>query len=257
MASPALLFFGAEVRRARKAKGITQRELGEAAHYSEPMVGAVERGERLASPEFCKLADEALGLDGLLGRLRSDLLTVEITPEWFRPWLDAEREATALWTYELSVVPGLLQTEGYARAVLGGDDGRVAARLSRQEVLTRDHPPALVVLLDERTIRHPVGGGPAMREQLDHLAATAAGETVVLQVIPLHARSFLHLDGPFTVATVDGHDLVYLDTPFRGFVLNTPEVVSYAKRRWDRIRSEALSTQQSIKVIQEVAEQWA
>lgn len=236
--------------------GITQRQLGEATRYAESTVGAIEAGRRLASPEFCKLADERLQTGGLLGRMRADLLVGEVMPDWFRPWVDAEREATALWTYELSVVPGLLQTEGYARAVLGGDEGAVAARMARQEILTYEQPPALVALLDERAIRYPVGGHDVMRGQLARLAEAAQIGSVV-QVIPSDTRSYLHLDGPFTLATVDGHDLLYLDTPFQGFVIGSAELVSEGKRRWDRIRSEALPVRQSIDRIQEVAERWA
>jgi transcriptional regulator with XRE-family HTH domain len=249
-------YFGRELRRDREAVGASQRELSQGVLYSVSMVGAVERGEQLPTRAFCEKADDYFKTEGRYIRMREELLSQVVEPEWFRPWVEHERAATALWWYELSVIPGLLQTEAYARALLGDDEGKVATRLARQEILTRDEPPppAMVTLIDERVLRHAVGDPGTMRNQLERLADAAQAFT--LQVIPLDATTYRRLDGPFVVATVDGHDVVYLSTPARGFILDGPEVVSKMRRRFDLIRAEALSVRQSVTLIREVVGQW-
>ena len=138
-------------------------------------------------------------------------------PEWFRPWVLVEQEATNLWTYELAMVPGLLQTEAYARAMLSGDEALVAARLERQKLLTRtasagaEHGHAL----DDSARCATPSATEVMREQIEHLAASASRERPV-QIIPDGARTYHHLDGPFVIATLDGRDLVYIDSPVGG-----------------------------------------
>src|SRR5690606_28627315 len=125
-------------------------------------------------------------------------------------------------------------------------------RLARQEVLTRDDPPppSLVVLIYEQVLRTVVGDQDVMRKQLEHLVE--AMEPHVIQVIPFNATTYLHLDGPFAIASVEGHDLVFAETPLQGSVADGAEVVSSLKRRWDVIRAQALSVPQSTALIQEV-----
>jgi len=217
----------------------------------------VENGRRAPSLDFTKRCDEALGTGGLLGRILEDLITKDVTPEWFRPWVVVEQEATTLWWYELALVPGLLQTEAYARALLNNDEAKVAARLERQKILSRQKPPppAMVTLIDERVLRHPVGDASVMREQVAHLAASVS-ERHRIQVIPEAARTYHHLDGPFILAVVDGRELAFLSTAARGFVIEDRDVVSQLRWRWDTIRSEALPVGQSVELIEKAAQQW-
>lgn len=249
-------FLSAELRRAREEAGMTQEQLGQAINYSASMVAAVESARRIPKKDFIDRADAVLDTRGLLGRILKELLSEGATPEWFRPWLALEQEATAIWTFEPLAIPGLFQTEAYARAQLEEDEGQIAARLERQQILTRDNPPppSLVVLLDERVLRYPVGGPEVMKEQLEYLADMAA--RFIIQIIPVNVGTYRHLDGSFVIATVDGKELVYVDTPARGFVIEAPETVPGMKRRWDTIRAEALSRGQSMELIREVAEQW-
>jgi hypothetical protein len=157
--------------------------------------------------------------------------------------------------YELVLVPGLLQTEAYARAQMH-DEAKVASRMARQELFTRDDPPPpdLVVLLFEQILHTSMGGTDVMREQLAHLIAVAPQH--MIQVVPFSARISQHLDGPFVIASIEGHELVLVETPLRGFVADGGEVVSRMKRRWDVIRAQALPVPQSIKLIEEVMAQW-
>lgn len=254
MVPPSMRFFGSELRRAREAVGRTQKQLAEAVHYSESKVGAVERGEQLASPAFVQRADEFLKTDGLLTRIRDQLLAVAAAPEWFRPWVDYEREASEIGWFEPLLVPGLLQTEDYARVLL--EDGSpdqaeslLAARLERQRVLDR---ASVVAIIDESVLRRQVGDPDVMHAQLMHLTAARA----VVQVLPVGAETYRHLQGSFALATVDGTEVGYVDTAARGFVLDRPEVISGMRRQWEIIRAEALPRGQSRDLIVKVAETW-
>jgi hypothetical protein len=214
----------------------------------------IEGGKRAPSRDFAKRCDVEFKTDGLFERILDNLIAKDVTPEWFRPWVMIEQEASSLWLFQALAIPGLFQTEAYARAQLQDDGGKVAARMERQEILKREKPPALVALLDERVLRYAVGGNAVMHGQMQRLIEVA--ERFVVQVIPAGCGTCLHLDGSFTMAAVDGREVVYVDTPARGFVIDSQEVVSEMKHRWDLIRAEALPRRQSVEFIQEVAEQW-
>ena len=151
-------FFGSELKCARTAAGMTQEQLAQAITYSPSLIAMVENGKRAPSRDFAKRCDVEFKTDGLFERILDNLIAKDVTPEWFRPWVMIEQEATAIWWYDLSLIPGLLQTEEYARAQLQDDDSKIAARMERQEILKREKPPTLVALLDERALRYAVGG---------------------------------------------------------------------------------------------------
>lgn len=249
-------YFGFELRRAREAAGLSREEFGRVVGYAPTTIGAFETGERFPNPRLAKLADEHLGTGDRFTMMYDRLLTGEVYKEGFRPWTEVEREATSLWIYELTFIPGLLQTEGYARELLK-DDTKVASRLARQEVLTRNDPPppGLVVLLYEQVLRTIIGDEKVMREQLERLVEAA--EQHVIQVVPFNARTYLHLDGRFEIASVEGHELVFAETPIQGFVADGAAVISATKHRWDLIRAQALPVPQSVDLIQEVMGKWS
>ena len=165
-ASP-LALFGAELRHYRTAAWLSQEQLGERIGYSAALVGAVETARRMPTEDFtarCDVVDE-LGTGGALLRLRAhlrDQLHRQVWPPWFREWPSIEREALSLRSWELAGIPGLLQTAGYARAMLRGAlpdaneeqvEEQVNARLQRQEILERRDPPMLWTIMDEGTLR--------------------------------------------------------------------------------------------------------
>ena len=186
-------------------------------------------------------------------------------PVWFRPWADHEREATSLRSFGMSIVPGLMQTRAYARAVFqsGGmltDDEvseRVELRLDRQAVLAGDNPPMFTGVLDEIVLRRPIGGSAVMREQLLHLAAMAELPRVRLHVVPLTVGAYLGVAGPFALATLPTEQsLAYLDNHLEGQVVEKAEELATLQRIWESIRSEALPHHQTVELIREVAETW-
>ena len=182
-ASP-LHFFGAEVRHARMAAGMSQAELGSAAHCDGSVVSRVEAG--LAEPpegfaEACDVAFPDRG--GFFSRFwRNHPTWSGPYPPWFLDWLGIERKAVTLRMWEPMLIPGLLQIPGYARAIFaswrqdGGDatDSKVAARIDRQRIFGTEEPPTLWVLVDESVLHRRVGTAPVMAAQLEHLAEMAA-----------------------------------------------------------------------------------
>lgn len=254
-ASPLQTYFADELRRAREAAGLTQEQLAAKMYVSKSLIAMVETAQRAPVKDFAAAADEALGADGRFDRMRERLLRGEATPEWFRPWVDYEREATDISWFEPLVVPGLLQTEEYARALLeSGDSDQVenlvATRLERQQVLERAR---VSVVIDESVLHRSVGGAEVMHRQLTWMVSCRA----VVQVLPYGAETYRHLDGSFAFASVDGVKVGYVDTPARGFVLEGPSVGSKLQQRWDVIRGEALPRRQSRELILKAAEAWA
>jgi transcriptional regulator with XRE-family HTH domain len=184
---------------------------------------------------------------------------------WFRPWAEIERDATSFRWYEPTVLPGLLQTEAYARAVLVGaglvarDDVErlLAARLARQGVLRRDHPPQFMAVIDEGVLRRPIGGPAVMREQLRAIVAACAEPHVRVQVVPSSIGAYAGLSGPFVLATTEDHRIAgYLDNLLKGQVVNGTNEIAAILAAWEAIRGEALSHWQSVDLIKEVAETW-
>jgi transcriptional regulator with XRE-family HTH domain len=124
-------FLVQELRQARVAAELSQEDLGRAISYSASLVSAVETGQRPPSREYVVAVDRALNKGGLFERLLSSIVSLDQAPVWFRDWIVFEREATLIRWYEQSLVPGLLQTEAYARAILEGGGLRTEAEIER------------------------------------------------------------------------------------------------------------------------------
>jgi transcriptional regulator with XRE-family HTH domain len=253
--TPATVYFGFELRRAREAAGLSREDFGRFVGYAPSTIGAYETGERFPTRALATGADEHLKTGGTFVRMLDKLLTGFVYPESFRPWVEYEQAATALRSYESAVVPGLLQTEAYARALLEsyGDDAdtKLAARLERQAILERDQPPRFAALINEGALRQPVGGPGVMREQLRALAAAA--DRWIVQVVPLEAGAYIRLDGPFVIATVDHREVVFTPGQLRGHIHDRSEDVAEAAWRWDTIRSDALPRDQSKDLMMKLA----
>ena len=182
---------------------------------------------------------------------------------WFQEWADIEAQATVLRWYEPLVVPGLLQTEDYARAILSARpdgnlddlDEQVAARLARQAVLDRTGAPQLWCVLDEGVLHRAIGGPKVMRSQLYHLAEVAEHPKTTIQVIRTggaHAGLLAH----FVIADLDGKPpVVYLETAAEGVVTDSSSAADHVALRFDRLRAQAESWVASRDLIRKVAEE--
>jgi transcriptional regulator with XRE-family HTH domain len=195
--------FGAELKAHRTARERTQVELGKNLGYSGSFISDVERGDRGASEDFAKSCDETFGTPGTFLRLWEDLQR-EAFPTWFAPIVPIEREALKIHGWEPSAVPGLLQTEGYARALIKarrpGDDEEtvertVRGRMDRQSILSRPKPPLLWYVVHEGVLRHVVGDAEVIGDQLDKLIKVAEAPGAVIQVLSFSAHDHAGVEG--------------------------------------------------------------
>jgi transcriptional regulator with XRE-family HTH domain len=261
-----MAFFGAELRRARVAAGMSQDQLGRGLSFSGDLVGKIETSDRAPTPGFAAGCDSVFPhLDGLFARL------VELArrwdgpyPQWFRDWLEAEREALSLRWWEPMLVPGLLQTTDYARAILraGPDttedeiEDLVGARIERQGILDRPRPPELWVVLDEGVLHRPIGSSKVMYDQLLRLADSSCRPSITVQVVPAEVGAHAGLMGAFIVAGFDGApSILYAETAVEGQTIEKSALVSKAGLAFDRLRAEALPRGASRDLIGKVAEE--
>ncbi|MFG1885035.1 Scr1 family TA system antitoxin-like transcriptional regulator [Micromonospora sp. NPDC049102] len=184
-------------------------------------------------------------------------------PSWFRQWAEIEHEATVIRWFELAWVPGLLQTEAYAKATLeiesfgaGEVDELTAARMQRQVILHRKRPPLVVVVMDEAVLRRRVGPDDAiMREQCEHIAVCA--QLVQVHVVPRETPMYLGMGGPFILADVlDGPRMAHQDSQVKAHITDDATEIATLERRWARIVGDALPRTQSLDLIREAASSW-
>jgi hypothetical protein len=179
----------------------------------------------------------------------------DVVPSWLNVYLGMEQAAVLIRSYELQFVPGLLQTEGYARAVLrlaedhdADDDAeqllehRLALRMARQRVLHGEGPPQLWVVVDEAALRRPVGGPAELRRQLGHLLEVSQLPHVTVQVMPFAAGGHVALGGPVTVLRPPGDelpDVVYLEQHTGGVYPDKPAEIEHYRHTMNRLVVEA------------------
>ncbi|SCF48420.1 Transcriptional regulator, contains XRE-family HTH domain [Micromonospora matsumotoense] len=253
-----------ELRRRRAAAGLTQTQLGERIFCSDSQVSAIETGVKPPTLPYLASVDEALGIEGYFTTLWDELVKSDAAPVWLREWIEIEREATALRWYEHAFVPGLLQTEGYARATFQAArvptselDRRVAARLERQAVLDRDPAPQLFVVLDEVVLRRACGGPAVMAEQLEHLVACAEQPHIRLRIVPMSAGMYSGLAGAFILADLpDGSRTGYVDNQLAAQVIGQADLIASLGVSWDAIQGETLPLRPTLDLLTEVAKTW-
>jgi transcriptional regulator with XRE-family HTH domain len=263
--------FGKALKFHRERAGLSQTELATLSNYSNTVISKIENGDRPPAEGFPTRMDAIpqLGTDGELERLwgwLEDSARHRAYPGWFDRWPDYEKAAIALRTFELVMIPGLLQTDEYARAVLRtriGDtdeeiDAMVGARMARQAILRTDRPPTLWAALDEGVLRRPVGGPHVMREQLNRLAEAARLPNIVIQVIPAGTGAHEGLrGGAFVIADFADHPSVaYQDTAVQGQIIDSADDVASLMVLLDTIKSVALPVAASLELIEEVAKTW-
>jgi hypothetical protein len=263
-----MAFFGAELRRARLAAEMSQDQLGRALSFSGDLVGKIETSERAPTPSFAAGCDSTFPhLDGLFTRLMELARRWDGPyPQWFRDWLEAEREASSLRWWEPMLVPGLLQTADYARALFrawqSGSttdedlEELVTARLDRQGILDRPKPPELWVVVDETVLHRLIGSRKIMYDQLLHLADTSCRPGITVQVVPAEVGAHTGLLGAFIVAGFDNApSILYAETAVEGQTIEKSALVGKAALAFDRLRAEALPRGASRDLIGKVAEE--
>lgn len=267
--SPAQVF-GRQLAAWRNRAGLTQEKVAREASISLSYFRKIESGDRTPTEHLAKVADDLCGAGGILMALFEQLspsFREQTFPGWFGEWVgDVEAAAITLRTYEPLVMPGLLQVEPYARAILStriGDspdetDEMVSARLARQQILDRGKPPALWAILDEGILRRCVGGPGIMRIQCRHLHEMASRPDIVIRVIPLSTGAHEGLSGGFVIADLpEGRPSVaYLDNAAQGQTVGDQETVKKLEGLWATLGVDALPRTASLELMKEAERSW-
>ncbi|POX43109.1 transcriptional regulator [Streptomyces sp. Ru73] len=256
--------YGKLLKLFRERAGLTQQQLAEAVGYSYELVASVEQGRRPAKNVFTEAVEDVLEAAGALRTLQPQVELAKF-PEFFKDFALLEAEALSRFSYDPLLIPGLLQTEEYARNLLGVyypplDDETVeqslAVRLRRQALLKREKPPlALVFILEEAALRRMVGTASTMKAQMAHLLTCGQLRNVAIQVMPTDLAAHAGLDGGTCVLleTSAHRQAVYLEAHSVGTMVFDADRVSQFSLRYGMLRTQALGPVESAHLIERVA----
>ena len=223
---------------------------------SDSAVAAWESGRNIPDSRTLRSVERILDTNGLLEDIVDNLVAGDKPQKKMGKWTDVETQASVFLRFSFDVIPGLLQIEGYARAILRNDE-QVKARMDRQKIMFRDEPPVLVALIDESVLHRNVGGPAVMRDQLNHLEEMAARDHVIVQVIKMSSPVGAQYTSSFIVAVHDGEpEIAYTDDAISGDVVGNPDDVSKLRRTFEMLRKHALGEEESVRLIRKVAESW-
>ncbi|MFJ8112909.1 Scr1 family TA system antitoxin-like transcriptional regulator [Streptomyces sp. NPDC096132] len=244
---------GKQLGTARREAGHTQGGLAELVRLDEETIASIEQGRRALKPDLAALLDEVLDTKGMLATGVANLPEIDQFPLWAELYMEHEREAIALSWYDNAVLPGLLQNEPYVRAVLRNrvpayDEDEIetytALRLDRQEILRRKNPPTLSFVVWEPVLYMEIGD---RRAQLRYLRELAELPCVSLQFLPMRSPCNAGLDGPFIlVETPDHQHLAYAEGQRGSQWVSDADEVSILARKYAMLRTQALTTQDSL-----------
>lgn len=260
----AWVFFGELLKERREAAGLSQEELGRRVFVSGAYIGLFEQGIRKPQKDVARRIDEVLQTGGIFERTWRKLIDKAPYASYFTEVAELEAVATKLCEFAPTVVPGLLQTAEYARAVtiaanpFATDayvEEKVSARMERAAILQDATRPEYWVILHENAVRTPVGGEAAMAAQLDHIAALIRQRWVLVTVLPRAAGAHASMNGMLQLMEyADQPPTAYTETSFSGTLLDDPAVVKRAQRAYDLLRVAALSPEASLALIESAAE---
>jgi transcriptional regulator with XRE-family HTH domain len=259
-------YLGDELTRARIAAGFTsQQALAAELHVDRSVVGKAETGERPPSAVVLKDWAATCGIDeALYARMVEFVRSADgPIPDWFAPYLERERTAHTIRIWQPLIIPGLLQTAAYARALFLAEgasperaDELVAERLGRQEILDRADATNVVAVLDESVLHKLIGSPEIMHEALTHLAVMAERPDISVSIVPASIGANAGLSGGFQLASCDGSADVLNMIAVADVTEETRSLVRRAVRIFDLVRDEALPCGTSRTFILEAAEQW-
>ncbi|MFH9298715.1 Scr1 family TA system antitoxin-like transcriptional regulator [Streptomyces sp. NPDC017520] len=255
--------YGEELRLRRIAAGLTQEALSEMVVCSPTLISHYEAGRRLPSPDDAQRIDRALGTDGFFGRWLEDL--DPYFAHYFGLVAEWEQLATEIRHYGSSLIPGLLQTKAYARAVFQAYspnycseelDELVVSRTRRSLILDKPSTPVTWMLLDESALRRRVGGPQVMAEQLHKVADLAESGRVRLHVLTLASGAHALLEGMlYLLSFADAAPLAYVEGVHNGRLLDDPAVVDACHTSYTLALSDAAPREESVALVRSIAEE--
>ncbi|MEU8366660.1 DUF5753 domain-containing protein [Micromonospora tulbaghiae] len=271
---------GLALKRAREHAGRTQDEAAAVIDAAASKISRIELGQSGIKLTDLHLLLDLYGVTGeeaeplrelaRAGRQRGRWSTYRnAVPDWFRQYLDLEGDASEIRWYQPEVVPGILQTEPYIRAMNATAhprpndedlDRTVAIRLERQAILRQDGGPELSFILSESALRRNIGDVDTMSDQLRHLVEVSNQPNVSLQVFPFDAQTYETASFNFIILRFGddaGSDVIYVETFTDADYLDRPDAVRAYTRLWDRLRAAALGPVESRKLIRQLADELA
>jgi transcriptional regulator with XRE-family HTH domain len=250
---------GKRLRRERQDAGLSLRALAEQLGYPHSYLSLIETGKRLPSEDVARALDTFFETRGLF----VDLLEMahdSLIPDYSRRIVNKEPEAERIQVFTSSLIPGLLQTEEYARELfrrsLPGEPEdqvheRVAVRMRRKGIFEREEPPYFWALMDEAALKRPIGSSKCMTEQLHHLLQVADKPRISIHIVPFAEGAHPLLGGCLTLLTLrNGGTMAFVESFASGDQVESPRRVLELTERLDVARSMALSDVKSLELIQ-------
>ncbi|GAA4945519.1 helix-turn-helix transcriptional regulator [Yinghuangia aomiensis] len=260
---------GRQVRVLRERKGWSRREFGSRIGYGEDQITSLELGRRIPQEQFLNSADELLDADGVLKATTEDVARAKARvkvrhPAWFRDYARLEAQAVELHFYSTMAIPGLMQTEAYAREIFESSqpllepeeiDERVAARLARQEILKRRPPTIITAVVHEWVLRQPFGGRTVQKRQLARLLEIAELRNVELQVMPNNSTGHAGMSGPFTLLTPpERTQIAYVEVQHVSRIISDPREVRALAAKYGSLRAAAMTPRETLALIEGMLE---
>jgi transcriptional regulator with XRE-family HTH domain len=263
-----------ELRRLREAAGLTIDEVGDKLECSASKISRIETGHVGVTPRDVRDMLELYPIDNDQREALVQLAREARKKGWWHAYNEVftgsfvglESDASSLHAHQALLIPGLLQTEDYTRAVhkaIRPDqpdeeiERRVAARLARQKLLTDPQPPEYWVIMDEAVLHRVVGGPEIMRTQLHRLITAADLPHVTVQVVPFGAGAHAGMEGPFLILgfpEAADPDVVYVENTTTGSYLEEPSDVHRYTLMFDHLRASALNTSETLRLVKETAD---
>ncbi|MBE1486557.1 helix-turn-helix domain-containing protein [Plantactinospora soyae] len=249
------------LRRLRSAKKMTQDQTGAAINVSGSLIAAIESGRLVPQPDTAERLDAFFGTGDEIQRA-ADAVREDAQAPWLRPWTENERRAVLLRAFQPNLIPGLLQTEAYTRAVLSGGrlpdeavERTTQVRKERQAAtVDRPEPPMVTAVLGESVLR--CGPPEVMKDQLEHLVDIGHRNRVQVLVVPRTAGLHIGMSGPFVLAALPGGVRAgYLDDQLRGRVVTDPAELTGLELAWEIVTGLALPVDQSRDLIVKAVEE--
>ncbi|MCX4747831.1 helix-turn-helix domain-containing protein [Kitasatospora sp. NBC_01287] len=263
-----LVLFGVELKFHRERQGLSQQDLATKVHCARSLIGMIETGQRApADDEFPRRCDEVLNTGGSLGRMWTSILDEEAkAAKTLDTYTEIEQAATAIRHFQLQWLPGLLQTEEYARTLFELDipgqpdaiEDRLSVRMSRQNRLSGEDSLMYTALIDESALRRTIGSPALMRRQLEHLLTAGERPNVVIQALPFSAAGAYPFDASVIFFDLPEEPLIaYIEALNYGQVVSVARDVAVRARRFEMLRSHALSVRETRALIRSIIEEEA
>ncbi|WP_405566843.1 helix-turn-helix transcriptional regulator [Streptomyces phaeochromogenes] len=259
-------FFGTELKRRREDAGLTQVDLGHRVFVSGGYIGQFEQAIRKPQLDVAKRIDEVLQTDGFFERTWRKLIDDRRYAEYFATVVELERLATRICEFAPTLVPGLLQTATYTRAVTLASnpfatdahiEEKVAARVERAQILADATRPVYWVILHEHVLRIPVGSAAEMAQQLEHITGLVRQRKVLVQVLPTSVGAYPLMGRMVRLFEFeDAPPTAYTEAVYSGNLLDDPALVMRVQGAYDLLRAAALPPEASLALVESAAEDY-